>query len=94
MEKVSQLFKHLGIDVLTRWNQAARQLKTSEEWTNDAQLQKLPELDILLAFEDYSRIQEREHEETKQRASMEKRKKERKARESFRVRHSLSPCAI
>lgn len=93
MEKVSQLFKHLGIDVLTRWNQAVRQLKTSEEWNGDAQLQKLPELDILLAFEDYSRIQEREHEETKQKASMEKRKKERKAREGFRVRYFFSPYA-
>jgi pre-mRNA-processing factor 40 len=85
MEKVAILFKHLGIDVLTRWNQAVRLLKTSQEWINDSQLQKLAELDILLAFEDYSRVQEREYEEAKNKASMEKRKKERKAREAFRV---------
>ncbi|EJD47946.1 hypothetical protein AURDEDRAFT_102119 [Auricularia subglabra TFB-10046 SS5] len=84
MEKVVQLFKQLGVDVLTRWRQAQTLLKQSDEWNSDEKLQKLPELDILLAFEDYSRVHDREYEEAKNKASMEKRKKERKAREGFR----------
>ncbi|KZV94551.1 hypothetical protein EXIGLDRAFT_736585 [Exidia glandulosa HHB12029] len=85
MEKVVQLFKMLGVDVLTRWRTAQTSLAASDGWRNDEKLQTLPELDVLLAFEDYSRVQEREYEETKNRAAMEKRKKERKAREGFRA---------
>ena len=58
----------------------------SEEWQTDEELRKLPTLDILLAFEDYSRVREREFEEQMRRAQVEKTRKERKAREGFRVR--------
>lgn len=57
----------------------------SEEWKEDPELQKLPTLDILLAFEDYSRVREREFEEQMRRRQVEKTRKERKAREAFRV---------
>lgn len=57
----------------------------SEEWQTDEELRKLPTLDILLAFEDYSRVREREFEEQMRRAQVEKTRKERKAREGFRV---------
>ena len=57
----------------------------SEEWKEDEELQKLPTLDILLAFEDYSRVREREFEEQMRRRQIEKTRKERKAREAFRV---------
>ncbi|EED77678.1 predicted protein, partial [Postia placenta Mad-698-R] len=40
--------------------------------------------DILLAFEDYSRVREREFEEQMRCAQVEKTRKERKAREAFR----------
>jgi pre-mRNA-processing factor 40 len=53
----------------------------SEEWHDDPELRKLPTLDILLAFEDYSRVREREYEEQMRRAQVEKTRKERKARE-------------
>lgn len=62
----------------------------SEEWKNDDELQKLPTLDILLAFEDYSRVREREFEEQMRRSQVEKTRKERKAREAFKVRISKS----
>lgn len=45
----------------------------------------MPSLDILLAFEDYSRVREREYDEQMRRAQVEKTRKERKAREAFRV---------
>lgn len=57
----------------------------SEEWQEDEELRKLPTLDILLAFEDYSRVREREFEEQMRRAQVEKTRKERKAREGFKV---------
>lgn len=60
-------------------------LVESEEWNDDQELRKLPTLDILLAFEDYSRVREREYEEQMRRAQVEKTRKERKARESFKV---------
>lgn len=57
----------------------------SEVWQADPEIQKLPTLDILLAFEDYSRVREREFEEQARRAQVEKNRKERKAREGFKV---------
>ena len=71
---------------MTRWRQAQTKVVESEEWQTDEELQKLPTLDILLAFEDYSRVREREFEEQMRRAQVEKTRKERKAREAFRVR--------
>lgn len=60
----------------------------SETWNLDSELQKLPTLDILLAFEDYSRVKEREFDEQMRRTQVEKNRKERKAREAFKV------CAV
>ncbi|KAI0788845.1 hypothetical protein C8Q75DRAFT_768185 [Abortiporus biennis] len=84
LAKIVTLFKHLDVDVLTRWRQAHTMVVESDEWTNDPELQKLPTLDILLAFEDYSRVREREFEEQMRRQQVEKTRKERKAREAFR----------
>jgi len=83
---VVSLFKELNVDVVTRWRQAHEMLTESEEWQSDEELRKLPTLDILLAFEDYSRVREREYEEQMRRAQVEKTRRERKAREAFKVR--------
>ncbi|KAH6916046.1 pre-mRNA-processing protein prp40 [Coprinopsis sp. MPI-PUGE-AT-0042] len=82
--KVVSLFKELNVDVVTRWRDARKRLETSDEWAEDSELASLPTLDILLAFEDYSRVREREYEEQMRRAAVEKTRKERKAREGFR----------
>jgi pre-mRNA-processing factor 40 len=79
------LFKQLGVDVVTRWKAAHQLVLESEEYKLDPDLQKLPTLDILLAFEDYSRVREREYEEQMRRAQVEKTRRERKAREAFKV---------
>lgn len=84
--KVMTLFKRLDVDVTTRWRQAHQLVLESDEWKDDDELQKLPTLDILLAFEDYSRVREREFEEQMRRSQVEKTRRERKAREAFRVR--------
>ncbi|TCD68430.1 hypothetical protein EIP91_010831 [Steccherinum ochraceum] len=81
---IVNMFKTLDVDVLTRWRQAHKMIVDSEEWQNDTELQQLPTLDILLAFEDYSRVREREFEEQMRRAQVEKTRKERKAREGFK----------
>ena len=70
---------------MTRWRQAHNHLTESDEWRSDPELRKLPTLDILLAFEDYSRVREREYEEQLRRTQVEKTRKERKAREAFKV---------
>lgn len=61
----------------------------SEEWKSDDELRKLPTLDILLAFEDYSRVKEREFEEQMRRAQIDKVRSERKVREAFKVYHAV-----
>ena len=86
MNTVVSLFKRLEVGVLTRWRQAHAMVVDSDEWQNDPDLQNLPTLDILLAFEDYSRVREREFEEQMRRSQVEKTRKERKAREAFKVR--------
>ncbi|KAJ2934019.1 hypothetical protein H1R20_g3064, partial [Candolleomyces eurysporus] len=85
VSKVVSLFKQLNVDVTTRWRQAHAMLRESEDWNEDPELQSLPSLDILLAFEDYSRVREREYEEQMRRAAVEKTRKERKAREGFKA---------
>ncbi|EEB90287.1 hypothetical protein MPER_11522, partial [Moniliophthora perniciosa FA553] len=82
--KVVNLFKELDVDVLTRWATAYKRLTETEEWENDPDLQALPRLDILLAFEDYSRVREREYDEQMRRSQVEKTRRERKAREAFK----------
>ncbi|THU86260.1 hypothetical protein K435DRAFT_968163 [Dendrothele bispora CBS 962.96] len=82
--KVVNLFKQLDVDVLTRWRTAHKLILDSDEWKDDAELRKLPTLDILLAFEDYSRVREREYEEQTRRTQVEKTRRERKAREAFK----------
>ncbi|KAJ7097278.1 hypothetical protein B0H15DRAFT_36154 [Mycena belliarum] len=82
--KVVALFKELNVDVVTRWRDAQELVLTSDAWRADPELQKLPTLDILLAFEDYSRVREREYEEQMRRGQVEKTRKERKAREAFK----------
>ena len=72
------LFKSLDVNVLTRWKQARDMILDSDEWKNDDELQKLPTLDILLAFEDWSRLRERDLEDQMRRAQVEKTRKERK----------------
>ncbi|KAK7679434.1 hypothetical protein QCA50_017488 [Cerrena zonata] len=84
INKVVLLFKSLDVGVLTRWRKAHQMVKESEEWQEDPELQKLATLDILLAFEDYSRVREREYEETMRRNQVEKTRRERKAREAFK----------
>jgi hypothetical protein len=79
------MFKDLQVDVITKWRDAHRRLLESNEYQSDKELQVLPTLDILLAFEDYSRVQEREFEEQMRRTTLEKTRKERKAREGFKV---------
>ena len=83
--KVVSLFKELNVDVLTRWRTAHAALLESEAWANDTELQRLPTLDILLAFEDYARVQEREYEDRLRRETVEKTRRERKAREGFKA---------
>jgi pre-mRNA-processing factor 40 len=83
--KVVALFKQLDVDVFTRWRKAHDLVLTSDQWESDAELRKLPTLDVLLAFEDYSRVREREFDEQMRRAQVEKTRKERKAREGFKV---------
>ncbi|PIL25013.1 hypothetical protein GSI_12901 [Ganoderma sinense ZZ0214-1] len=84
ISKIVALFKRLDVDVLTKWRQAHHMVVDSDEWKDDDELQKLPTLDILLAFEDYSRVREREFEEQMRRRQVEKTRRERKAREAFR----------
>ncbi|KAJ7625510.1 hypothetical protein FB45DRAFT_67442 [Roridomyces roridus] len=84
ISKVVALFKELNVDVVTRWRDAQEMVLNSDAWREDRELQKLPTLDILLAFEDYSRVREREYEEQMRRGQVEKTRKERKAREAFK----------
>lgn len=86
MEKVVGIFKLYEVDALTRWRDALRMVLESEAWREDKELSQLPQLDILLAFEDYSKIKSGEYEATVKIAEMARMQKNRLAREAFRVR--------
>jgi hypothetical protein len=85
MEKVVGIFKLYEVDALTRWRDAHRMVLESEAWREDKELSQLPQLDILLAFEDYSKIKSGEYESTVKIAEMARMQKNRLAREAFRV---------
>ncbi|KZT56902.1 hypothetical protein CALCODRAFT_496911 [Calocera cornea HHB12733] len=82
--KVVALLKELDMNVTTRWRNAQAQVMASEQWANDAELRQLAPLDMLLAFEDYSRVLERDYEEVHRKSQIERTRQERKAREGFR----------
>jgi pre-mRNA-processing factor 40 len=83
------LFRQLEVDAMTRWRQAQAMIHDSNEYKSDPELQKLPDLDVLLAFEDYSRVKEREFEDMMRKTHIEKTRKERKAREAFKASRFL-----
>ncbi|CAE6542388.1 unnamed protein product [Rhizoctonia solani] len=82
--RIVSLFKELDVDVLTKWRTAQQRVLECDEWKENEELRNLGPLDMLLAFEDYSRAQERMYQEETQKKTMEKARKDRKAREAFR----------
>ncbi|KZP01446.1 hypothetical protein CALVIDRAFT_559263 [Calocera viscosa TUFC12733] len=84
ISKVVALLKELDMNVTTRWRNAQTQIMTSKQWAIDAELRQLAPLDMLLAFEDYSRVLERDYEEVHRKSQIERTRQERKAREGFR----------
>lgn len=83
--RIVSLFKELDVDVVTKWRTAQQRVMECDEWRENEELRTLGPLDMLLAFEDYSRAQERIYQEETQKKAMEKARKERKARDAFRV---------
>jgi pre-mRNA-processing factor 40 len=86
MQKLVHVFKSLHVDALSRWRDTQKALTTSQAWNEDPEIRELADLDVLLAFEDYSRVLERTYDEHYRRADMERTMKVRKAREGFKVR--------
>ena len=70
------LFKELQVDVLTKRQTAYSTVLESEAWRTYPEIHELPTLDILLSFEDYSRVRERGFEKQTRRAQREKNRKE------------------
>ncbi|CCA66726.1 related to U1 snRNP protein [Serendipita indica DSM 11827] len=85
MEKVVGIFKKCEVDALTRWRDALRMVLESEQWREDEELSQLPQLDILLAFEDYSKIKSGEYEAAVKVAENSRMQRNRLAREGFRA---------
>ncbi|CAG8702074.1 15777_t:CDS:2, partial [Acaulospora colombiana] len=73
------------VDGLTRWRDAIAMVIESKLWKEDEELSQLPYLDILLAFEDYSKIRTGEYESAMKIAEMSRMQKYRLAREGFRA---------
>lgn len=85
MQKLVGVFKALEVDVLSRWRDTQRAVFASEYYKNDPELRDLADLDMLLAFEDYNRVLERNFEDTHRKTDMERNMRDRKAREGFQV---------
>ncbi|KAF9511238.1 hypothetical protein BS47DRAFT_1377241 [Hydnum rufescens UP504] len=85
MQKLVHVFKSLHVDALSRWRDTQKALSSSQAWNEDPEIRELADLDVLLAFEDYSRVLERTYDEHYRRADMERTMKVRKAREGFKT---------
>lgn len=85
MQNLVSVFKELHVDVLSRWRETQKAVRASKAWNEDREMHELADLDMLLAFEDYSRVLERNYDEHHRRTEMERTMKERKAREGFKV---------
>jgi pre-mRNA-processing factor 40 len=89
MQKLVGVFKALEVDVLSRWRDTQRAVFASEYYKSDHELRELADLDMLLAFEDYYRVLERNFDDNYRKTEMERTMRERKAREGFLVRISV-----
>jgi len=85
MQKLVTIFKNLGVDVLARWRDTQNAVLNSTYWKDDPELREIAQLDMLRSFEDYSRVLERNYEDSHKRTQMEKANKERKLRDEFKV---------
>lgn len=86
MQKLVGVFKALEVDVLSRWRDTQRAVFASEHYKSDHELRELADLDMLLAFEDYNRVLERNFDDNYRKTEMERTMRERKVREGFMVR--------
>ncbi|KIO34223.1 hypothetical protein M407DRAFT_64559, partial [Tulasnella calospora MUT 4182] len=82
--RLVDLFKELQVDVVTRWKDAQVAVLESPAYKADREMQALPALDMLLAFEDLIRVLEREWEDQQRKKSIELARRDRRAREGFR----------
>lgn len=89
MQKLVGVFKALQVDVLSRWRDTQRAVFASEHYKNDPELRELADLDMLLAFEDYNRVLERDFDDAHRKTEMERTMRDRKAREAFQVTFRL-----
>lgn len=85
MQKLVGVFKALEVDVLSRWRDTQRAVFASEFYKSDQELRELADLDMLLAFEDYNRVLERNFDDNYRKTEIERTMRERKAREQFMV---------
>lgn len=69
-----------------RWRDVREAITRTPQWQADLQLQTIDPIDILTIYEDELRMAEKALNEAKSRATEEKRRSGRKAREAFIVR--------
>lgn len=93
MQKLVSVFKALEVDALSRWRDTQRAVFASDYYKNDPELRELADLDMLLAFEDYNRVLERDFDDTHRKKEMDRTMRDRKAREGFQV-HRLLACRV
>ncbi|KAF8315349.1 hypothetical protein DL93DRAFT_2166723 [Clavulina sp. PMI_390] len=85
MQKLVGVFKALEVDVLSRWRDTQRAVFASDYYKDDPEIRSLADLDMLLAFEDYNRVLERNFDENHRKSEMERTMRDRKAREAFQT---------
>ncbi|ODQ64702.1 hypothetical protein NADFUDRAFT_43006 [Nadsonia fulvescens var. elongata DSM 6958] len=82
-EILMSVFKDMGIDLFSTWTETYESLQKAHILEVDPTFESLAKIDILVAYEDYIRTLESEHNDEKQREKSLKRRQERKNREAF-----------
>ncbi len=80
MDTLMSLFRNFEMDVLTRWKDAHRTVLESEEYTGDAQLQRMDVSDMITVFEEHMRVIEKQEVDRRKKVIHDEQRVERKNR--------------
>ena len=89
LNKIRKYIETTTITIDSKWIEFKTDLKSSREWRNDRELQKIDMMDVLNLYEENLIIAERNWNDRRRKLKIEKKRDQRRKREGFNVSINL-----
>lgn len=92
LNKIRKYIETTAVTMDTKWVEFKRDLKSSREWRNDAEFQRIDMVDVLNVYEDSLIAAEKAWQARKKKMKTERKRDQRRKREAFVVGHINYRC--